>query len=440
MSERSRSWVELSAVVFSVCGLLSPAIVCGQVAPRPVIAKGEVTANDVYVRSGDSLNHYTICKLKAGDHVSIVSERGDWYEILPPSQAYSLISGDYVDSTDGRHGIVNGNNVRVRAGSVLNDNKYTVQLLLSKGSEVTILGRNPDGFLKIAPPEGATVWVNKSFVATGSDARIAMGSKVPAENRTGGASASPKTMKTPAPTTSAPTPTEAASASTASPSADGDATPAHGDAVVTKSDALARIDKTPQRDELARIDTAVNAELRKPVPDRKLKPYLERYQAIAKQTKDVVAQKYAQARATQVSDMIALIDTVQQLRRLDEEAASKRRGFQEGRAGIRTVTPSAPIGFDGKGVLKRSAVYPAGSPIERYRLVDVSSGADRTIAYVEIPGNSSLDAASLVGQYVGVRASAKRWEQGSVDPLPIYVAGEIVALDKPTQAHADSDH
>ncbi|MDO8630297.1 MAG: hypothetical protein Q7R41_07375, partial [Phycisphaerales bacterium] len=140
-------------------------------AERTVIGEAEITANDVYVRSGDSLNHYTICKLKAGDRVTVVGERGEWYEILPPEGTFSLLSGDYVDTTDNQKGVVNGNNVRVRAGSLLNENKYTVQALLSKGVEVTILGRNPDGFLRIKPPQGATVWVSRAFAQLRSDSR-----------------------------------------------------------------------------------------------------------------------------------------------------------------------------------------------------------------------------------------------------------------------------
>src|SRR3990172_5687017 len=131
---------------------------------RPVTGEGEVNANDVYVRSGDSLNHYTISKLKAGDRVSVVSERGEWYEMLPPEGTFSLVSGDFIDTTDNQSGVINGDNVRVRAGSLLNENKYTVQTLLAKGTPVSILGRNPDGFVRIIPPTGATLWVNRSYV------------------------------------------------------------------------------------------------------------------------------------------------------------------------------------------------------------------------------------------------------------------------------------
>ena len=421
MSERMRRWV-MWCVPALVLVVSARQEALGQVAARKVIAEGEVTANDVYVRSGDSLNHYTICKLSAGARVQIVGERGDWYEILPPSEAFSLISGDYVDSTDGRSGIVNGNNVRVRSGSVLNENKYTVQLLLDKGAEVTIRGRNPDGFLKIEPPTGATVWVSRSFVEKVSGARAHGESTAAAPADPVGAEARTQAGSSTGPT-SAPSPAVATDP----------------DAVITKSDALARIDTTPQRDDLARIDAAVNLELQKPVAERQLGAHLKRYEAVARQTEDVVAQKYAQARVTQVSDMIALIDTVRQMRRLEEEAASKRRGFQEGRAGIRTVTPSAPTGLDAQGVLRRSAVYPEGSPIERYRLVERVGGDDRTIAYIEVPGNSSLNAESLVGQYIGVRASARRWQQDSVHPLPIYVAGEFVILSESAEGDGASE-
>jgi hypothetical protein len=61
----------------------------------------------------------------------------------------------------------------------------------------------------------------------------------------------------------------------------------------------------------------------------------------------------------------------------------------------------------------------------------VSTPAERTIAYVEVPGNSTVDAETMIGQYVGVRASAKRWQQGAVNPVPIFVVRELVALDQP---------
>ena len=134
---------------------------------------GVVMADDVYVRSGPSLNHYTICKLGKGARVSVLSEKSGWMEILPPAEAYSLISSDYVDTVDNQSGVVNGNNVRVRAGSLLNKNKYTVQTMVSRGFELQIVGENPDGFFRIKPPAGATLWINKEFVSVGGEVVVA---------------------------------------------------------------------------------------------------------------------------------------------------------------------------------------------------------------------------------------------------------------------------
>ncbi len=422
MSSRSRGWIVCFAITGAVCGGGSPRDVLAQQSPRPILFEGEATANDVYVRSGDSANHYTVCKLNAGHRVQVLAERGEWYEILPPAEAFSLISGDYVDSSDGKRGVVNGTNVRVRAGSVLNGNKYTVQTLLGKGSEVSILGKNADGFLRIVPPAGATLWINREYVQRIPDGLRALEGETKA-NETG---------------VTAPV---AGSRSTALAGDSNGGTENPGETstkpvVPRMSRSLAQLERTAQVDALAKIDAGVNTELAKPVLERRLEPFLAGYQAIAAQDEDEMAQRYAQARETQLSDMIALLGTVREMRRLEAKSASRRRGFQAERAGIRTVAPSAPSGLDAEGVLRRSALYPKGSATERFRLVDLSTPHQRTVAYVETPANSTIDVEPMIGKYVGVRASAKRWQQGGVDPVPIFVAQEVVVLE--TQESGDT--
>ena len=97
--KKNRIFAIRGIAVGTVCVVLSGSAL-GQTAQRTVVATGEVTANDVYVRSGPSLNHYTICKLPAGHRVQIVGDRGDWYEVLPPEGTFSLISSEYVDTVD----------------------------------------------------------------------------------------------------------------------------------------------------------------------------------------------------------------------------------------------------------------------------------------------------------------------------------------------------
>lgn len=125
----------------------------------------EVSADALMVRSGPSRNYYPVTKLSAGDRVQVVGEESGWYAVIPPDDCFSLISRDYVDvETGGRTGVVNGNAVRVRAGSRLDPKKYAVQQKLSRGVEVEILGEDGEGYYKIVPPQGAVLWLHGDFV------------------------------------------------------------------------------------------------------------------------------------------------------------------------------------------------------------------------------------------------------------------------------------
>lgn len=375
---------------------------------RPVTGEGEVTANDVYVRSGDSLNHYTISKLKAGDRVSVVGERGEWYEILPPEGTFSLVSGDFIDTADQQSGVINGDNVRVRAGSLLNENKYTVQTLLAKGTSVSILGRNPDGFVRIKPPTGATLWVNRSYV----------------QLRTGGTT---------------PPVRENVGASPSQADAVGEVAPAVAVSAAESAKRLAAPMTGPAsttwRRQLEEIDVAARAELAKPVPERNFDPFLARYQPIADQAEDEFAHQYALARIEQVKNLADLTSAVVRVRKLDDVAETKQREFLAARGMIPEYVPTrSPTGIEIQGELRVSALYPAGSPVQRFRLIDPTSGWDRTIGYVEIPPDSGLNAESFLGRYVGVRASAQRVQTGGVNPVPIFIARELILLEPPQTA------
>ncbi len=422
---RSRWWAvpDVSGGRWIVCLFAVPAVgagAAGQVTEKPVLGQAEVTGNDVYVRSGASLNHYPVAKLQAGDRVTIVGEMGDWYEIHPPEEVFSFISGDYVDTADNKSGVVNGSNVRVRAGSALPEFsklRYVVQTKLPKGAEVTILRREPDGFLRIKPPAGTSVWINRAYVEY---VPVAM---VGAEDR------APATLGS-----DADEPQAALSESA-------DAGPEQAQAGPEQSSGR-KVDSTDeshrsmfsaalpaeQRRKLEEIDAATRAELAKPVYERLFGPLIERYNAVAEPEGNELARQYAQARVEQLSRMKVLIETVGKMRELDEEAEAKRRGFLEDRARIRETLPPIPSELDAQGELRISALYPPGSLPRRYRLVDPSGTRERTIGYVEIPQDSTIAVDGFLGRYVGVRASARRLQTGGVDPVPIYVAGELILL------------
>jgi len=392
-------------------------------AERAVIGEAEINANDVYVRSGDSLNHYTICKLKAGDHVTVVGERGEWYEILPPEGTFSLISGDYVDTADNQKGVVNGNNVRVRAGSLLNENKYTVQAMLTKGAEVTILGRNPDGFLRIKPPQGATVWINRTYAQLRSDGRptpAVSAEGQPAPSDAGGA----------APT--APAESKSADAPTSSPQPIGTPTPAASNA----PKAIRTGDAEGWQNRLKELDAAAMREFGKPVAERQFDSLLAKYREAADQASNELIRQYAQRRIEEINTVVEAATAYHQLKKLDDIAENKRREYRGARAGIPEATPSSPSAIDAKGELRISALFPPGSVPQRYRLVDPSVAGGKTIGYVEIPLDSPIKAEDFLGRYVGVRALERRVQSGGVDPVPILIAGELIPLEPPTAAGA----
>jgi len=162
---------------------------------------GEITSADVNIRSGPAQVYYRVAKLQKGRRVIVRKELFDlWARVEPTPECFSYISKDFVELrgnadflTDSgeadtgpsavmtedagaglteklaQHpvrGIVTGENVRVRAGSIGSvkpANADEVQVKLSKGAEVLVLGQRDD-YYKIVPPENCYFWVSKQFV------------------------------------------------------------------------------------------------------------------------------------------------------------------------------------------------------------------------------------------------------------------------------------
>ena len=141
----------------------------------PFIA--EVIGTDVYVRSGNSTADYPCKKLDAPTKVTVVAEEFGWAKILPPKDCYSWIykASVKIDPDNPAVGIVDGENVRVWAGS---DN---IEAARSSGLQ-TRLNKNPDSmddddivdilpdqpetgeYYRIKPPVGAYLWVSATYL------------------------------------------------------------------------------------------------------------------------------------------------------------------------------------------------------------------------------------------------------------------------------------
>lgn len=128
----------------------------------------DVTGNDVYIRSGPGTNFYHCGKLYKGDRVQVIKTQEGWSCIVPPPGCFSWIAMQYVSINleNPTMGIVTGSNAGVYAGSDYEEPMYSIskQVVLQRGQHVKLLSEEKDEYYKIAPPEGAYLWVSSQFL------------------------------------------------------------------------------------------------------------------------------------------------------------------------------------------------------------------------------------------------------------------------------------
>ncbi len=129
---------------------------------------GEVTGTEINIRSGPGMNFYSCGKINAPARVVVVDRKYSWSKILPPPGSFSWIFRQSVqtDSDSPGVGIVNADDVRVYAGSDELEpmRSDSVQITLSAGQKVRIIGEPTGDYYKIAPPEGATLWITSQYI------------------------------------------------------------------------------------------------------------------------------------------------------------------------------------------------------------------------------------------------------------------------------------
>jgi uncharacterized protein YgiM (DUF1202 family) len=173
-----------------------PVTVPNEAAAAPTPANesyvAEVIGNDVYVRSGPGTNFYQCSKLYAGDRVQVVKTQQGWSCIVPPPGCFSWIAMQYVsiNPQNPTVGVLTGDNVGVYTGSDTQEAKYSTskQVVLGRGQTVKLLGEEKDDYYKIAPPQGAYLWVSSQFLQPADKSLI----KTPALDTTAGKSAAGK--------------------------------------------------------------------------------------------------------------------------------------------------------------------------------------------------------------------------------------------------------
>ncbi|HVP13441.1 MAG TPA: hypothetical protein VMV94_19870 [Phycisphaerae bacterium] len=475
-----------SAIALTICGLLSVSVyaqpaAAGPAAPpkaapaQPVETpasfpwEGEVTGTNVYIRSGAGVNWYATTKLNTGDRVLVLSEKFGWYQISPPKGSFSYIDKSMVERqpADAKTGTVKGDKVYVRAGSELEDRKSATQTMLDKGAKVEIIGE-AEGFYKIQPPKGASLYVSKTYVEPVA-ARLRTGLM---EQYAATAGPAPKTEPSPGATAkpeigTAPTPA-AGTPGTTTPPGDGTVAGAAGPApedVGPPLDVEPGVEPSPQKATkpttpgkpgadrgpaaagaapgtkdraaaklppsnrpryevmLTELENLMHAELRRPVKEQDLGPLLARFEEVANQKEENIPAQVAKIRVQQLKDWQALVAARGDSAGTAADLASFRAQLNEERMKIMAQRyEKAAKKYDLEGELRRSYAFAAQQ--RRYRLVDPHSGM--TIAYVDVPPTLNVNVENLVGCVVGIVASEKQFSPAA--RVPIAVAKDVVDL------------
>jgi hypothetical protein len=445
--------------------------------------EGEITAANVYVRSGAGSNWYPTMKVNTGDHVLVLGEKFGWYQIAPPAGSFSFVDIASIDRKAGeKTGTVKSERVYVRAGSALETRKSATQVVLNKGAKVEIEGE-ADGFFRIKPPAGAALYISKQYakpidpklstglvekhistepVATKETNPPANEVKIPEPQQPAFAAAPTPAGTEPAPMTgdasSQPDATQLASATpTVDPATKSDALletesidkskpPAATDAAkkdTKKSDeklaARTPVPAAPQVDpagryrvQLAVLETELVAMLRKPIGEQEYESLRKRYEPIAKQKDEQVSSEVAKIRLRQLRDREELRDARTKLVSDSREIDAYRANMDQERAKIQSRRMDKALErYELEGELRRSLAFAPEN--HRYRLVDRTTQA--TIAYVDIAPSIVPNAEHLVGRFVGIHTAGQRFSPSA--RVPIAVAAEVVDLSLRLQSSED---
>jgi len=329
----------------------------GSQGAEPFVA--DVTGNDVYVRSGPGTNFYHCGKLYKGDRVQVVKSQQGWSCIVPPPGCFSWIAMQYVsiNMENPTLGIVTGDKVGVYAGSdyVEPIHSTSKQVVLNRGQHVKLLSEEKDDYYKIAPPDGAYLWVSSQFL---------------------------QSARTPVETT----PVEMAAA----PNMPAE-TPVTPEVAKSESDLL---------DAYYAISKLVKEERNKPMAQQDYAEIKEQLEKIAQNPDGGRAARYADFTLKQV-ERFELAGTVakevalqsQELNKVNEKIGEARDARL---AEIEDMGKYAVI-----GKLENTSIYtPAAGQAKRYRILDESG---KTICYVAPTGAArGKDLSQFIGHKVGL--------------------------------------
>jgi len=319
----------------------------------------EVTGNDVYLRSGPGTNFYHCGRLYKGDRVQVVKVQQGWSCIVPPPGCFSWIAMQYVsiNMENPTQGIVTGDKVGVYAGSDYVEPIHSTsrQVVLNRGQMLKLLSEEKDDYYKIAPPEGAYLWVSSQFLQP---------VRSPMEAASVGIAATPDATVE---------------------------TPATAEELQTESDLL---------DAYYALSKLVKEERNKPMAQQDYSELKEKLRELAENPIGGRATRYADFTLKQVERFELAGTVAKEMAMQSKELEKVSERISEARD-VRLAQIDDLGRFAVIGKLETTSVYaqPVGQA-QRYRILDESG---RTICYVAPTGAAvGKDLSGLIGRKVGL--------------------------------------
>ena len=366
---------------------------------------GEVNASSVNVRSGPAESYYPTTMLNKGDRVLAVGHQFDWLKIVPPKGSFSYIAKIYVDRQGATStGKVNRDDVLVRAGSTLNAisaTKAQPQMKLNSGAAVEIIGE-ADEYYKIAPPEGAYLYVAKRFVEPTTENVTAL-----------------------APTTAASV--TASGIATTQPTAEPkiELTPSRPAVVsnIPKTDPVAE----EREADFRKLEIRFNQLKEQPVEQQPVAELLAGYrELLASENLSPSAKRASEGRIKYLELAQTQQDDLKKAREEEASFTGRQAQIDRERDEIqRRLNEKAVAVYTALGQLQSSTIQKDGQPL--LRLVDPADG--RTLVYLHVTDTNQR---AMVGQFIGVRG------EPVIDPvlsLNIIEPTEVQPVDQSRVMH-----
>ncbi|MHC5200034.1 MAG: SH3 domain-containing protein [Planctomycetota bacterium] len=375
-----------------------------QIAEKPADAQypfiATVAGNNVYIRSGKGTAYYQCGKVNMDDQLTVIGEAFGWAEILPPAGSFSWIHKNYVDvkADQPTIGVLNGDNVRVWAGSdgIASMYSSSMQTKLNTGEIVELFADQPaeSDHYKIKPPAGAKLAINCAFLKYLKPAAPNKAVVIPPRGDDDTPTDMPASNETEAPTFKN-------LEKDAEPSAPAKADTAESGEPKTESDIVAEL-KAGDSEALKAcyaLAEKIDAELEKPLTKQNYNAIKKEIQKVKTDADDKAA-AYVQILAERIARYELAVSIIDTLKQQDASLAKAKEKIEKAhQAEIKKVHKEADYIYT--GILKVSHVYTSKTGHKRYLL----QGPGGKILCYAVPASEQAAGQfeALVGKRVGIQ-------------------------------------